>query len=161
MNLSKLNEWTGIISNIGVLLGIIFLIIEISQNTRAIESEVIWAHAAVATDIYTSDASNLELASNYQKISDMGAESALELRNAGAPEMFMYGRTQIARVNYWQARYLTQTSDADRGRLRNSIVGGLQSEATIAIMSSVQNTLHPEFSAYLGDIIRDLSSQEI
>lgn len=40
MKLSELNEWLTLTANFGVLLGIVFLGIEIQQNTRAIERQV-------------------------------------------------------------------------------------------------------------------------
>jgi len=39
MNVAKLNEWFALVANVGVLIGIAILIIEINQNTRAIETE--------------------------------------------------------------------------------------------------------------------------
>ncbi len=39
MELSQINEWLSLVANIGVLLGIAFLIVEIKQNTEAHRSD--------------------------------------------------------------------------------------------------------------------------
>lgn len=39
MNLEKLGQWTTIVTNIGVLLGVVFLVIEINQNTEALKAQ--------------------------------------------------------------------------------------------------------------------------
>lgn len=161
MNASKLNEWTGIISNIGVMVGIIFLIVEISQNTRAIESEVIWAHAAVATQIYTSEANNSELASTFRDIGEMSTVDAIALRDSGDPDMFRFAQTYIARVNYWQARFLTQPNAIDRERLKNTIESSVRANVVFDIMSSLQDTLHPGFASFLKDILDDREDSAI
>jgi len=38
--MNRLNEWLQVISNLGVLLGIVFLAMEISQNTQATKAEI-------------------------------------------------------------------------------------------------------------------------
>lgn len=39
MKMSQLNEWLSLLANFGVVIGIAFLIIEISQNTAQLESD--------------------------------------------------------------------------------------------------------------------------
>ncbi len=46
MNTEKLNDWLGIAANLGVILGIVFLVIEINQSTKAT--------AAAASDSVTN-----------------------------------------------------------------------------------------------------------
>ncbi len=53
MNADKLNDWLGIAANLGVILGIVFLVIEINQSTRAT--------AAAASDSVTSGYLELSL----------------------------------------------------------------------------------------------------
>lgn len=40
MNLSKLNEWLTLIANTGVLLGIVFLALEMRQNTNMMQAQI-------------------------------------------------------------------------------------------------------------------------
>jgi hypothetical protein len=53
MNTQKLNDWLGIAANLGVILGIVFLVIEINQSTKAT--------AAAASDSVTSGYLELSL----------------------------------------------------------------------------------------------------
>jgi hypothetical protein len=53
MNTEKLNDWLGIAANLGVILGIVFLVIEINQSTKAT--------AAAASDSVTSGYLELSL----------------------------------------------------------------------------------------------------
>ncbi|MCP5347658.1 MAG: hypothetical protein R3F41_19085 [Gammaproteobacteria bacterium] len=48
MNTSKLNDWVSILANIGVLIGIVFLIVEIQQNTAELNAE---ARATRASEV--------------------------------------------------------------------------------------------------------------
>jgi len=48
MNVDKLNQWLGVGANLGVLVGIVFLIIEINQNTEQAELDA----AALQTSNY-------------------------------------------------------------------------------------------------------------
>lgn len=40
MNVEKLNVWLNLVANLGVIAGIVFLAVEISQNTTAIRAEI-------------------------------------------------------------------------------------------------------------------------
>ena len=42
MNSDNLNKWLTLIANLAVVAGIIFLIVEINQNTAAIEQNATW-----------------------------------------------------------------------------------------------------------------------
>ena len=55
MNTEKLNHWLALIANIGVLVGIIFLVIEIRQNTDALYAETNQAiFSGGQAELYTS-----------------------------------------------------------------------------------------------------------
>jgi len=41
MNLEKLNQWLTLLANLGVMTGIIFLVVELSQNTQALRANAI------------------------------------------------------------------------------------------------------------------------
>lgn len=42
--LDKLNPWMALVTNIGVLLGVVLLLVELQQNTRAIKSQTEYAN---------------------------------------------------------------------------------------------------------------------
>ena len=62
MNLDKLNTWLGLVANIGVLMGIVFLAYEIQVNTSAIQSASVQAITDASMDTLFDLASNKELA---------------------------------------------------------------------------------------------------
>ena len=51
MNMDNFNKWLAAVSNIGVLIGIVFLVVEIRQNTTAIESDTYWNRVSGAVDL--------------------------------------------------------------------------------------------------------------
>ncbi|MCG8414160.1 MAG: hypothetical protein MI746_08060 [Pseudomonadales bacterium] len=66
MDLDKLNSWLSLLANIGVLLGIVFLVYEIQQNTNSMQSQtrnelsqqqIDWL-LTVGTDEYSARAYN-------------------------------------------------------------------------------------------------------
>lgn len=50
MKLSNLNEWLSVTANVGVLAGIVFLAIEISQNNELMEAEARFNRLSLTTD---------------------------------------------------------------------------------------------------------------
>lgn len=79
MNSSKVNEWLTLIANVAVVGGIIFLAIEIRQNTELLRSE---SRQALVTNDVASLAANFQNADVFAKLvsdSEMSAEDQLRL----------------------------------------------------------------------------------
>ena len=68
MNLDKLNKWLTLFANIGVLAGIVFLSIEISQNNLLLESEARMNQGENVKEGYSDIFLNYELASLLAKV---------------------------------------------------------------------------------------------
>ena len=49
--LDRLNAWLMLAANAGVLVGVIFLVVEINQNTRALNVQNIWNANAIANEL--------------------------------------------------------------------------------------------------------------
>ena len=47
MNAEKLNSWLGVIANIGVLVGVIFLVVEVRQTTNAVRTNNVQSSLAL------------------------------------------------------------------------------------------------------------------
>ena len=60
MKKSELNEWLSLLANIGVLFGIFILVMEVNQNTRAIDNESSWARVSTANDVLAMHINNSE-----------------------------------------------------------------------------------------------------
>lgn len=80
MKLDKLNQWLVLAANIGVLAGVIFLSIEIRQNTLAIRGTAIQTAAAHSRDEMFVIAQDPELS----RIAVMGSASPFDLDPADA-----------------------------------------------------------------------------
>ena len=75
MNLDRLNQWLILAANLGVLTGIIFLSIEIRQNTLAIRGTAIQTAAALSREQMFVIAQNTELS----RIAVMANDPAYDL----------------------------------------------------------------------------------
>ena len=62
MKLSDLNEWLTLAANLGVLAGIVFLALEIQQNTDAVRSSTIQGITNVSMDVLRAYAADHDLA---------------------------------------------------------------------------------------------------
>ena len=78
MNLEKIGQWTAIATNLGVLLGVVFLVVEINQNTQALKAQDEYANLAQWTGFFMSAPQSTELAEVIVK----GNESYLSLSPA-------------------------------------------------------------------------------
>ena len=61
MNTNNLNQWLTLGANIGVLIGIILLVVELNQNREMIRSQTRHQIAQSIIDIQTADAANPQL----------------------------------------------------------------------------------------------------
>jgi hypothetical protein len=75
MNSTKIKDWLGLIANIAVVGGIVFLAIEIRQNNELLRSES--RQTLVANDV-TSLAANIENADVFAKLVSEGELSAVD-----------------------------------------------------------------------------------
>ncbi len=66
--MSKLAQWMEITASAGVIIGIVFLIIEISQNTTATENEAVFALQSAISESVQISATNDELFNVMSKI---------------------------------------------------------------------------------------------
>ena len=158
MKKSDLNEWLSVLSNAGVLVGIFFLVYEINQNTKAIESEIAWSHAGITTDLYTSESGNPELAELHIRFSSMSINEAELEHVRDDPDFFRYTQMHAARLNYWQARFITETSVQDRARLKATIKNQAAPETIQMIfLRTVEiGMLLPEFGEFLIETINEI-----
>jgi len=80
MNLDRLNQWLILVANVGVLVGIIFLSMEIRQNTLAIRGTAIQTAATLSREQMYVIAQSSELS----RIAVMGATSPSDLNPVDA-----------------------------------------------------------------------------
>jgi len=93
MDLEKLNKWLTLLANIGVLAGIIFLAIEIRQNSDAIRAQTRAQLAEEVTELFSVN------------MNDQGYATVLmrgnNVEELSAVEQYQYYRHRSAWANHW------------------------------------------------------------
>ena len=87
MDLSRLNQWLTILANLGVMVGIIFLIIELNQNTQALRANAIQNSTEVAKQqvmmlAQDADIVRITLTENLDDLSDVDRQRAFWINRA-------------------------------------------------------------------------------
>jgi hypothetical protein len=160
MQTSKLNEWLGLSANIGVLLGILILVVEISQNTRATEAQVTWEHNNSVRELYYPIIMDPILSPIATKLRASTESEVAEVASENSPEYAQYSLWYAIQMNMWEARYYTQVSDVERERLRSLIIT-LSTANEIDKYLAVNNTVtrfRPEFTASFKSIQLEIKS---
>ena len=68
MNTAKLSSWLTLLANLGVLVGIFFLAIELRQNNELMEAEARFNRVSVSKEAYNIQSTNGELAEIVVKV---------------------------------------------------------------------------------------------
>ena len=111
MNFEKLNIWLSLFANIGVLAGILFLAIEISESNRQAQSSAYQSRVDEIDRSLREYAASETLPNIYVKVRNSGIESLTEEERERA---FSWERARISRMQgqYYQYHegYLDQES---------------------------------------------------
>ena len=94
MDSDRLNRWLTLGANVGVLVGIILLIVELDQNREAVQAQTRTNLSQGIVDYMSLVASNGELASLRRRI-DLGEEATED-------EQYQYRLITRALVRYWE-----------------------------------------------------------
>lgn len=157
MKIGKYDRIVSLAANVGVLLGIIFLIVEMNLNTKAVESDVAWSRSAMATSLLFELTSNRDFAETYAKFAIKPDNEIIEARDNFDVDYVQFEAWWRAERSYWESRYLTQTTDLERASLSLQILAMLMRHpgAKISVLTGTAG-LHPEFSAQLEIIEQEL-----
>jgi hypothetical protein len=79
MNIDSVNKWLTLVANFGVIVGIIFLAVEVNQNNQLMEAEARSLRNSSTADSYLLVAKNSDIASILLK--DLKNEVLTELEN--------------------------------------------------------------------------------
>ena len=94
MDSDRINRWLTLGANVGVLIGIVLLIVELDQNHEAVQAQTRSTVSQGIVDYMSLVAGNSELASLRRRI-DLGEEATEE-------EQYRYGLITRALVRYWE-----------------------------------------------------------
>jgi len=110
----QLNGWLTLLANFGVILGLVFLAVEINQSNKATEASTYQARISEIEASYQNAALSDYLPGIYEKFENEGLESisAIELRRLQDWEMARIYRIQGQYYQYQQG-YLDERSFQD------------------------------------------------
>jgi hypothetical protein len=159
MNIDKINSSLTLFTNLGVLFGILILIIELQQNTTAIEADVAWSHAAAVQELFLPVALDPEVA-GFLTASSKWSEAEYESNRQGTTEEYVRYRSYMLVVTqYYQSRYYTQRSQDERKLLAEHIRIQLTRPAFGFFIDRLpEGWVLPEFSEFLYDIYNNVKS---
>lgn len=93
MNLEKLNSWLTFAANIGVIAGIVFLAIEIRQNSNAVRAQTRAQLAEGVTELFSANMNDKEYAAVLMRGNNIEELSPVE--------KYQYSRHRNAWIHYW------------------------------------------------------------
>ena len=113
---------------VGVVASLVYLATQIRhsreqmiQNTKAIESQVAWAHASAVREIYYTRAENPEFNDFVMTLKSWDLRRVEELREEHAPEFHRSRWVVGTEFGLWHARFYTQPDAEDRAILETHI----------------------------------------
>ena len=156
--MEKLNHWISLTANLAVLAGIVVLVYEIRQNTIATEAQVTWEHNTATRELYYPIIVDPILSPITLELRAMSESQIEELVESNDSRWIRYELFFQLTMNFWEARYYTQTSDVERQRLeaiilRNSTIG---ESSRYAVKNASLERFRPEFAEFIDIIQRTL-----
>ena len=178
MNLSDLNKTITLAANVGVLAGIVFLAVEVNQNTRATDVEANWSRSMAATEIYEGFRGDPQLVRTWFELSQRSQPELKQLTDQMAD--IFYGRSvqpqevsedivQMHRIvlqmaverAYWNTRYLVDTTEEQRAQLHNLIADRLSNPVLkIALDINTASIVDLGFESFLQDIVKEIEAKQ-
>ena len=132
MKLEKLNQWLSFAANVGVLLGIVFLVLEMQQNTAAVQSATVQAITDSSADALHAVALYPDLAQLRVKgEEDYGSLSDIERFQFGyytrarwirMQSVFMQNELGVLLENVWSSYYRIICNDFAKAGVRDTWV---------------------------------------
>ena len=162
MKLSQLNEWMTLLSNLGVLVGIFILVVELDQNTTAVRNEAVWSRVAVTNDIQQS-ISETEIGTLMLEVRGMSeAEYRRRLEGPERAALYRVRHFQYRLLLVWEARFITLESPEDRAALEGNIRRNAASSGALRAIYTdprMVASLRPDFVEFLLDVIARASAE--
>lgn len=93
MDFEKLNRWLTFLANVGVIAGIVFLAVEIRQNSNAIRAQTRAQLAEEVTELFSVNMNDQAYADVLMRGNNVAELSAVE--------QYQYSRHRNAWINYW------------------------------------------------------------
>jgi hypothetical protein len=161
VNLDSINRWLGVLANLGVLIGIFVVVIEVNQNTTAIETDIAWSRAQWVLDYNSPRATDIDLAALETKYRLLSEEDlyALDMNDPTIQtELYRISIMKNLERIYQETRFLTRTTDDERRAQRNQILRDCFPITWTTMESIGYNDLDPEFADFLRETVEEMKS---
>ena len=155
MNSEKLNNWLTLGANIGVLIGLVLLIIEIQQNTEMMRAQINQSRTEAAQSEQQATYNSDYMPAILTKVAN-GQELTEEEMRRFQPYIRSFNRNMDNQL--WQYNQGLLGSDIPRsirGAVR-SVLG--RNELTISVWDAQKLGYTDEYVAFVEDAISDLRS---
>ena len=140
MNLEKLNIWLSLVANFGVLVGIIFLAVEINQSNKATIAATYQSRISEIETSYQNSALSDYLPNIYEKIDNEGIGSITGLERRRARNW------ESARIYRMQGQYYQyQQGFLDERSYRDLLRGGRDFLPVWEALGADIDALDPDF----------------
>jgi len=140
-----------------VIVGILFLVIEISQNTTAIENETRWNRVSTAAEIMSPMIENDDFAAAFIAYRNFPGEARQsDSTNFSQSELFRVENQLRLIALQTEARFITQSTTLDQQR---STMRSILSDVGVrAYYKRISNEFEPEFARFIDSIIAEIEN---
>lgn len=159
MKISAVNEVFSLIANIGVIGSIVFLGLEMQQNTEMMQSQT-------RNSIVENQLSFYERAIENNEFAVVIAEMRLNPDSypSGSPEHFQYALFMASQQRMWENefyQYQNGLFDSDEFRARTNLWRrSISFEANLRAWRQAEDSYSPDFRDFLNGIISEMSLQD-
>ena len=153
MKISAINEVVSLIANIGVIGSIVFLGLEMQQNTEMMQSQTRNSIVENQLSFYERGIENSELADIRDSLN---SDSNIEVT-----ERFQYTLYIMSQLRMWENefyQYQIGLFESDEFQARTVLWRGqISVNANVAVWELYQDSFAPDFKIYLNGMIDEIS----
>ena len=152
MNVETVNRWLTLVANVGVIVGIVFLIVEINQNTQATKTASRDASVGHVLNYFEQNMDNQVIARAHHKFSSGEEINAFERRQLILYQYYNFKIFENIHLQYEQGLF----SDREWAKYRRIIRRVLDgNEIALEMWTSRQGNWTEEFEEEVADLLTD------
>ena len=159
MKISAVNESVSLIANIGVIASIVFLGLEMQQNTAMMQSQTRNSIVENQLTFYERIIDNYDFA---RIESEFRADPDIDPYPTGSPERFQYTLYVASQLRMWENefyQYQIGLFDSDEFEARTNLWRAQISNPTkLESWRGQERSFAPDFRNYLNEIIAEIAS---
>ena len=153
--MSKLNQWLTLVANLSVVAGILFLAVELRQNTAAIRAQTRDALTEKQMEIVGWQATTPELATLHAKVMDGEELSTAELVQFSGFVIAQFREWENSHYQFSAGLFTAPEFEARRESWR-TLLTGASSSGYIQTWRRFRLTFAPSFRAELDRIVDEV-----